>query len=246
MQEIPIEIKTGPTERQKLIFKDLVESYIENGQAVSSEKLRQIIPLSISPATVRIELVNLKNQGLIYHPHTSSGCIPTDAGYRYFIDNVMDEKELELIEKEKMASQLRYLNNEYNKLIKTTVKLLSEDSSNVALGALPNGEIYYSGIANLLRYIDSDFEESILETIEAIDNFERYKDLLPAEFSGHKVYIGQENPIKEMSDYAMLITGYDLQNWGRGFISIIGPKRMPYQKIMPLLTYASDFLSGRI
>lgn len=246
MQEISIKIKNGLTERQKLILKGLIESYIEDGQAVSSERLRQTNPLSISSATIRIELANLKDQCLIYHLHTSSGCVPTDAGYRYFIDNIVDERELEPLEKEKLAEKLGYLTNEYNKLIKTTIKLLSDESANIVLGTLPNGEIYYSGIANLLRCLDSDFKESALDIIEAIDNFEQYRDLLPSELDGNKFYIGRENPIKEMDNYAMIISDYELPNWGRGMIYIIGPKRMPYQKVTSLLTYVSDFLSGKI
>jgi heat-inducible transcriptional repressor len=158
----------------------------------------------------------------------------------------MNERELDLREKEKLTRQLSYLTNEHNKLIKTTVRLLSDESANIALGTLPNGEIYYYGIANLLRYIDSDFMESALDAIEAIDNFEQYRDLLSSELDGRKVYIGRENPIKEMDNYTMLISDYKIKNWGRGVICVIGSKRMPYQKVIPLLTYVSDFLSGRI
>ena len=68
-----------------------------------------------------------------------------------------------------------------------------------------------------------------------IDNFEQYIDLLPRKVKDDKIFIGKENPIEEFSNHAMIMTDYELQNWGQGLIVIIGPKRMPYQKIRPCL-----------
>jgi transcriptional regulator of heat shock response len=246
MKEIAIKIKTDPTKRQKLILKDLVESYIEQGKPVSSEKISKISNLKLSPAAFRIELAALEEKDLIYHPYVSSGGIPTDKGFRHFVDFLMDDEELASQEKEELANRLSCFSNEYNKFIKTAVKVLSDISSYISLGTLPNGDVYHSGIVNLLREVSFDFGENTLGTIEIIDNFDQYIHLLPKEFESYKIYIGKENPIKGIENYGMIITSYELRNWGKGIIGIIGPKRISYQKIKSLLIYMSDFLSGRI
>jgi heat-inducible transcriptional repressor len=246
INEIPIKIKKGPSQRQKIILKSLIDSFIEDGHPVSSGNISHRSRLSVSPATIRIELTNLENQDLIYHPHTSAGCIPTDYGYRYFVDYIMEEQLLTKDEEEMLISKLGSLTNEYRQLIKNTVRSLSEISSYFSLGTLPNGEVYFSGLANLLREADPYFEGNIAEAIEVIDNFEQYIDLLPRKLKDDKIFIGKENPIEEFSNHAMIMTDYELQNWGQGLIAIIGPKRMPYQKIRPLLGHVSDFISGRL
>jgi transcriptional regulator of heat shock response len=246
MQQIPIKIKNGPTGRQKLVLKNLIEDYIENGQPVSSAKISKINHLEISPATIRIELSNLENQNLIYHPYTSAGCLPTDLGLRYFIDYIIDNTEMDLGDFKAISNKLSHLTNEYNKLIRAAVKILSENYDCISLGTLPNGDIFYSGIANLFKNIDSNFFDKTVEVVDTIDNFDQHINLLVEELEDYKIFIGQENPIDQMKQHSMIIAGYELQNWGKGIIGIIGSKRMPYQRIKSSMLYLSDFISGRL
>ncbi len=82
-----------PTRRQK-ILSAIVEQYIETGEPVGSKALLSKLDVSVSSATIRNDMAALTKLGLIYQPHTSAGRIPTQAGYRYYVDNLMKVEEL--------------------------------------------------------------------------------------------------------------------------------------------------------
>src|SRR5512142_2320373 len=86
------------TDRQRAILKMVVESYVLTASPVPSEKLAGQPGLKFSSATVRNELVELEDMGLLTHPHTSAGRVPSDLGYRYYIEHLMTEKGLTPIE----------------------------------------------------------------------------------------------------------------------------------------------------
>ena len=77
------------TPRQELILRKVVEVYLEGGQPVGSKSLAIDADLEWGPSTIRNELAMLEEHGLLAHPHTSAGRVPTDAGYRYFVDRLL-------------------------------------------------------------------------------------------------------------------------------------------------------------
>ncbi len=82
------------TERQRQVFSLLLEGYVLSAQAVSSKQLAQMLELKLSPATVRNVMADLENMGLLQRPHPSSGGVPTDFGYGYYVDNMMGKAVL--------------------------------------------------------------------------------------------------------------------------------------------------------
>src|SRR5919206_2532502 len=81
------------TERQREILLGLVEAHVATGQPVGSKALVERMAMRVSPATVRHELAELERLGLLTHPHTSAGRVPTDRGYRYFVDRLLERLE---------------------------------------------------------------------------------------------------------------------------------------------------------
>ena len=76
-------------ERSKEIFRRIVEGYLENGEPLGSRNLSRLLPMSLSPASVRNVMADLEQLGLIYAPHTSAGRLPTELGLRFFVDALM-------------------------------------------------------------------------------------------------------------------------------------------------------------
>jgi heat-inducible transcriptional repressor len=76
-------------ERSREIFRRIVESYLATGEPVGSRNLSRIIPMTLSPASVRNVMQDLEQLGLIYAPHTSAGRLPTETGLRFFVDALM-------------------------------------------------------------------------------------------------------------------------------------------------------------
>ena len=97
-QDVPL----GPTqaglaqlnERSREIFRQIVESYLATGEPVGSRNLARIIPMTLSPASVRNVMADLEQLGLVYAPHTSAGRLPTELGLRFFVDALMQVGDL--------------------------------------------------------------------------------------------------------------------------------------------------------
>ena len=87
-------------ERKITILKAIIRSYMENGEPVGSRTLSKLPDLKVSSATIRNEMSDLEDMGYIVQPHTSAGRIPTDKGYRFYVDEIMREKDTELKEKD--------------------------------------------------------------------------------------------------------------------------------------------------
>src|SRR5216117_2097497 len=81
------------SERQGNILRRVVEEYVATGQPVGSKRLVERAGLGVSPSTVRHELAELERFGLLTHPHTSAGRIPTEAGYRFYADSLLERLE---------------------------------------------------------------------------------------------------------------------------------------------------------
>ena len=80
------------TERQEKILDIIVREYVNSAQPVSSKLLEKKYDFDISPATIRIEMQKLTDKGFLSQPHTSAGRVPTDNGYRFFVNNLMEQK----------------------------------------------------------------------------------------------------------------------------------------------------------
>jgi len=82
------------TPRQELLLRKVVDWFAATGQPVGSKALAADVDVTCGPSTVRNELAVLEEQGLLAHPHTSAGRVPTDSGYRYFVDRLLPEPGL--------------------------------------------------------------------------------------------------------------------------------------------------------
>lgn len=82
------------TERKKKILATVVEQYVRTGEPIGSKVLMEYLPFSVSSATIRNEMSDLAQMGYLEQPHTSAGRVPTEKGYRYYVDNLMGETEI--------------------------------------------------------------------------------------------------------------------------------------------------------
>ncbi len=236
------------TERQEQILKIIIKEYAETGVPVGSKELVKRYKLPFSSATLRNEMVLLEKKGLLEKAHISSGRIPTDDGYRYFIDNLVERQDTSLEYQKKLELKLLKMKTQNVQLERTVGKMLSTMSKCLVIsGALDKGEFQSFGIHNLLESPEfsslDDFSRitTVLDTIdEKID-----KVLRRAEKGEVKIFIGKENPVKEIQNSSMIVSRYeDLEGKDR-VIALIGPKSMKYQKNKKLIEFAKKLLKGR-
>jgi heat-inducible transcriptional repressor len=122
------------TPRQELILRKVVEDYLEGGQPVGSKALATDAELEWGPSTIRNELAMLEEHGLLAHPHTSAGRVPTDAGYRYFVDRLLPTRR-DVAAERPLALQL--VRREVDEAMRVTTETLSQVTNLLAIVSAP-------------------------------------------------------------------------------------------------------------
>jgi heat-inducible transcriptional repressor len=122
------------TERQREILRRVVEEYVTTGQPVGSKHLVERSGLNVSPSTVRNELAELEQRGLLTHPHTSAGRVPTDRGYRYYVDRLLERLEPRAAA---FPLDLKAARNQVEAALQATTEMLSDITRLLALVSAP-------------------------------------------------------------------------------------------------------------
>ncbi len=121
-------------ERKKKILKAIISNYLETGEPVGSRTISKYTDLNLSSATIRNEMADLEEMGYIIQPHTSAGRIPSDLGYRFYVDNLMEEKE----EVEEIKSSLLERVDRMELLLKQVAKVLAYNTNYATMVSAPN------------------------------------------------------------------------------------------------------------
>lgn len=121
-------------ERKLKILKAIISNYLETGEPVGSRTISKYTDLNLSSATIRNEMADLEELGLIMQPHTSAGRIPTDKGYRLYVDRMMTEKDTEM---EEMKTQLLERVDKMESLLKQVARVLAYNTNYATLVTAP-------------------------------------------------------------------------------------------------------------
>ncbi|NTW30683.1 MAG: hypothetical protein HGB37_01215 [Candidatus Moranbacteria bacterium] len=235
-------------ERQKQVLAAIVEEYSKTAVPVGSQLLLEQYGFEVSSATLRNDMLALEKAGMLYQPHTSAGRIPTDKGYRFFVEEIMPDESLSLSEQKSMQKELLTLRAKHTRLGRSTAKLLSALSGNLAVAGLGDNEgLYDFGMKELLENPEFRELDELCRLVEALDSLDEKFDTILAELSQGetKIFIGKENPIAEISNCSMMVAPYENEE-GRGILAIIGPKRMQYAKNKSLLEHMRKLLSASL
>jgi heat-inducible transcriptional repressor len=120
-------------ERKAAILKALIEEYVETGQPVGSNTVARGAGLGVSSATVRNEMAVLEREGFVTHPHTSAGRVPTDKGYRHFVDNLARSKDLQPAARHEVVSFFATAHHALEDMLHETSLLLSRITTHAAV-----------------------------------------------------------------------------------------------------------------
>ncbi len=236
------------TDRQKQLLNTVVKEYINSAEPVSSQLLEKKYDFGICPATIRIEMQKLTDGGLLEQPHTSAGRIPTDKGYRLFVNGLL-AGDFEKSENQKTAKMLQEIENQMDgslKFFQSLTKKMAELTSGLTMSYLFNDDIFLKeGLAEIVKepeFEDNDYLIRFFKTAESLEK--NLKKLEPD--SRIKVYIGNENPITRSDDFSLITSRYELPDKGEGLLAVFGPKRMPYQRNIELFNSLINLLEDEI
>ncbi|EKD64822.1 MAG: Transcriptional regulator of heat shock protein [uncultured bacterium] len=232
------------TQRQVEILKNLIEEYIETAEPVGSETLEKKHNLSASPATIRNEMVRLTKLGYIKKPHASAGRIPTSSGLKFYVKQLMREKEPSIVESVALKEKMWNLRDKETHFLKELTKSLADKTKALAISSANEGDIYCSGYANILdipEFFDIDVTKNLLSVI---DEFEYFDNLCSNVIEDEDVHVllGEELGPRLQGPYGFVFTRYQTPMRMSGEIGVLGPARLNYTHIIPTVRYFGDLI----
>jgi heat-inducible transcriptional repressor len=233
------ELKFFMTPRQQQILQSIVEYYVQTAFPVGSLGLSQ--KFNYSPATIRAEMASLELSGYIMHPHTSAGRIPTDKGYRYYVDSLKDkQEENERVRIYKAIDHRIAAAGEPRQAIKSAIDTLVEVTNNLALATI-GSSIHMNGLSHLFAQPEFTSIAKVHQVAKLLDELEPWLQEISPQ-SKVEVYIGGENPIGRASGCSLVISRFNSPLSNRNYIGIIGPTRQSYPQVMRLVEQVSKSL----
>ena len=225
------------TPRQHYILSEIIQAYAKTAEPISSQQLKNV--LEVSSATIRSEMAELERHGYIYQPHTSSGRIPTDRGYRLYV-NTIEQIQADSRPSQAIAKRVASA-GEADRAIKTAVSSLVELTHNLGWAKLSEG-LYMSGMASLFSQPELALPGRAYEVARLVDNLDEW--ITEAGYSDNRVsvFIGRENPIGKNSGCSLIVAQFVSPHSDVSYIGMIGPTRQNYPRVIGLLDYTSRML----
>jgi len=227
------------TDRQAEILAAIIEQYAEVAVPVGSVTLAKLF--GVSSATIRSEMVRLEDAGMIAQPHTSAGRVPTDAGYRFYVNQLSGADPKPLLDRTTRAIDARVSGaGQTDRAIRSAVDSLVELTHNLGVATIGD-QLYLSGISNLFGQPEFASTTAVRQVAALLDNLEPWlREAAPNE--PLNVYIGSENPIGKASGCSLIISRFRSPYSDRSYIGVLGPTRQSYARVMSLVQHAGSML----
>lgn len=230
------------TERQAQILAAIIEQYAEIAAPVGSVTLAKLF--GVSSATIRSEMAKLEEMGLIMQPHTSAGRVPTDQGYRFYVNQLNEAQENAPLQLDRSAraieARVTTHGDRADRAIRSAVDSLVDLTQNLGIATIGD-ELYMSGIGNLFsqpEFLQGNHAQAVARLL---DNLEPWlREAAPNE--PLNVFIGSENPIGKSSGATLIISRFRSPYSDRSYIGVLGPTRQSYGRVMRLVRHAGAML----
>lgn len=222
-------------QRQEKLFKLIVEEYIKTAEPVGSLKLST--SLKISSATVRNEMMELEETGLIYQPHISAGRIPTEKGYAFYIYKFISDKSDASLEK-KLKQVSEKLSAEEK--IKNLAKAIVDISNEAVIVAFNENQLYYTGLSCLFSKPEFGLQSMVTNLSQVLDHCEEVMpEVIEKINQKQKILLGSDNPFGRNCSFV----GTVLPGFEKGILGILSPLRTDYQKNLNLINSLNKILN---
>jgi heat-inducible transcriptional repressor len=224
--------------RKEKLLSSIINQYIKNAAPVASKMLAGRGGFKLSSATLRNEMAELEEEGMIFQPHTSAGRVPTEKGYNFYLANLPDP--IKIAPKE--GKELSQATREKDFPEKAVAKTLAELSGEAVILAFGPKDVYYTGLSNLFakpEFHDQNLVYRIGEVVDHLDEiineiFEETKDEI-------KILIGKKNPFSD--NCGAVVSKYRGKNKKTGLVAVLGPIRMDYGKNIALVREVKELLN---
>lgn len=230
------------TDRQAQILAAIIEQYAEVAVPVGSVMLAKLF--GVSSATIRAEMARLEEAGMIAQPHTSAGRVPTDKGYRFYVNQLTHSQESALARPAKAIETRVARAGRADLAIRSAADMLVELTNNVGLATIGD-QLYLSGFSRLFTQPEFMHGGPVHEVARLLDNIEPWlREAAPNE--PLSVFIGSENPIGKSSGCSLIISRFRSPYSDFSYIGVLGPTRQSYREVMGLVRHAGQSLEASL
>lgn len=235
----------GLTSRQTQLLKTIIDEYIGTADAVGSEALDKKYNLGISPATIRNEMVALTKAGYLKQPHTSSGRVPTPTAMKFYINQLMEEKQMSLVDEVKAKEEVWDSRDDIDELMDEATHALATRTKSLAVAELKDKKDRFWQAGHSYIFNNPEFAEmsacqnlfSIFEEFDKLDRlFFGFQSASPLE-----VLFGEELGMPELEPAGIVATHFNIRG-KPGALGVIGPARANYGTVIPILRYFGNLI----
>lgn len=225
--------------RKQDVLKLIIETFVHTNQPVGSIQVAEQLPYEVSSATVRNDMSEMTELGLLAQPHTSAGRIPTQFGYQHYVKMLTAERRgLSRKQQEVLSKHLKSIRDLQAKY-RAVAEMLAQATGNVSFLMDATQNVYLSGLSQMAKLPEFEDPSFRLRMMEAVENPVEFMQSLGEVAEGDtQVLIGNNPKIKNAT---VVISSFGPRGSKR-VISIIGPTRMQYNKALPLVDYMRKLL----
>jgi len=230
-------------DRQAQILKAIIEEYTATAEPVGSVTLEKKYNLGISPATVRNEMMALTKAGFLQQPHTSAGRTPTPMALKYYVRELLKEEEMSVADEVAVKEKVWDHRFEINKFLKELTRALADRTKTLAVSCTSKGDIFHAGHAHILdnpEFFDIDVAREVLSMIDEFNRLHSLFQKATGEESVH-ILVGNDLENEFFDNLGMVFADFSAGDIS-GSLGIIGPSRLDYPSVIPVIRYFSKLL----
>lgn len=234
--------------REENILNFIVRDFVQNAAPISSGRIFESKTFRLSPATIRGAMLALDDAGYLEQPYTSSGRVPTDKAYRYFVDNLMTNRGPSRNEKIVLGELVQEVRDKHEILFENFVKTLA-DRIGLFTGIASfkdDPRIEAFGLEKVFLEPEFDDRNLTVEFSRLVDNIENVAEKFLADSFDDKpsVFIGGENSFKDAREFGSVSMKFSDAEFGECVVFSLGPKRMNYEKVSSVMNFVIKDMIG--
>jgi len=233
------------TARQTQILKSLIDEYIEIAEPVGSENLEKKYSLGVSPATIRNEMVALTRSGFLRQPHTSSGRIPSPKAMKFYIDQLMEERQMSLAEEVKAKEDVLGVKNDVDEILEEATHALSHVTQSLSVATMDEEDrVWSAGYSHIFHNPEFTDMEATMQLFTFLEEVQLMHELFFRRMTGAspiEVIFGEELGWPGFRPVGVVASQFDIRG-KRGALAVIGPTRLPYSRVIPAVRYFRDLI----
>ena len=233
-------------DRKRQVLNIILRTHIDEVEPVGSNYISKIIGLS--SATIRNIMSDLEEDGYLYQPHTSAGRVPTERAYRDYVNSLIQVRNDYLDQIRTIRREFIDKYKKYSEAVERISYVMSKMTDHTSFVVYPEDHIYVDGTHCMVEKPEFSDIEKLKKVIAVMDekeqlleNLKDYMDSGPL-----KIHIGHENSIAGFEDCSIITASYKVKGDLVGGVGIIGPMRMEYRKVLPVIRYFAGYLSEMI